>query len=440
VSLRILRWIKSGSARQVHSSVQISTMCSADTFREQLKREKLRAERSNTPFVLLLLDVCTTSGGQENRLRGLEYLAAIVQERTRASDMQGWYHDDGKEWVGIILPDTARKGAMHVLEKIEVSFKRRLTEVHSCDGDSMWLVCKMYWYSGNHTSVDPNDSDPHTNEPQRNENRAGGSGQNKTDAHTPHQTAASPNTKSALCEASFGTTRQPSEIQILHPVKLHELTSRRIPGWKRTIDVMGASLGLLLFSPVMFLIAALIKITSRGPILFRQNRLGYMGRQFQFLKFRSMSSQADESLHRNHLKGLISNGNGSAKPMTKIHNDPRVTRLGKFLRAWCLDELPQLVNVLRGEMSLIGPRPPIGYEVEEYQNWHKKRLHIVPGITGLWQVSGKNALTFDEMVRVDLQYIRDLSFWSDIKILAKTIPTVLHIGIGTKSMASCREG
>ena len=305
----------------------------------------------------------------------------------------------------------------------------------------MWLVSKMYWYSGNHNSSDRDDSRLDANRAQSNENRPVHSEAQDADSQTSRQTMEPYDIESGSCATSLHTEQPPNEVQIVHPAKLFQLLAYRLPRWKRTIDIVGAFWGLVVLSPIMFLVALLIKTTSRGPILFRQERVGYLGKQFQFLKFRSMRVHTDESIHRKHLKELICNGNGSsAKPLTKIRNDPRVTKLGRLLRAWCIDELPQLINVLRGEMSLIGPRPPIPYEVEDYQDWHKRRLHIVPGITGLWQVSGKNAMTFDDMVRVDLQYMKKLSFWSEIKILAKTIPTVLGIGIGKKSMASCQEG
>lgn len=307
----------------------------------------------------------------------------------------------------------------------------------------MWLVSKMYWYPGNHNSSDRDDSRLDANRAQSNENRPVRSETTQdADSQTSRQTMAPSDIESGSCATSLHTAQLLNEIQVVHPGKLFQLLAYCLPRWKRTIDILGASFGLLILSPIMFLVALLIKMTSRGPIFFRQKRVGYLGKQFQFLKFRSMRTHADESIHQEHLKELIcnGNGNGSDKPMTKIRNDPRVTKLGRLLRAWCLDELPQLIHVLRGEMSLIGPRPPIQYEVEDYQDWHKQRLNIVPGITGLWQVNGKNAMTFDEMVRVDLRYMKNLSFWTDIKILAKTIPTVLRIGIGSKSMASCQEG
>lgn len=203
--------------------------------------------------------------------------------------------------------------------------------------------------------------------------------------------------------------------------------------FKRMIDVIGSSLAILLFSPVICFISVLIKISSKGPVLFRQQRLGQFGVKFNFLKFRSMFLDCDDAIHRDYIKKLITEnkaseegGDDSQGPVYKIRNDPRITPLGAFLRKTSLDELPQLLNVLRGEMSLVGPRPAIPYEFENYDIWHRYRLlQVKPGITGLWQVSGRSSTTFDEMVRLDLKYIHEWSLWLDFKILLLTPWAVL---------------
>jgi len=193
------------------------------------------------------------------------------------------------------------------------------------------------------------------------------------------------------------------------------------------MDIAVASAGLILIAPLFGAIAALIKIASPGPVFFRQDRVGYFGKVFTLYKFRTMHVNADPSLHRRHLASLISaestGGPGSCgTPMQKLDgdNDPRIIPFGKLLRRSCLDELPQLINVLRGEMSLVGPRPPIPYEVEEYSRWHTARFDAVPGMTGLWQVSGKNRLSFREMVLLDIRYSRERSLWLDALILLLT--------------------
>ncbi|MEN6521440.1 MAG: sugar transferase [Armatimonadota bacterium] len=188
---------------------------------------------------------------------------------------------------------------------------------------------------------------------------------------------------------------------------------------KRALDVIGALVLLLILSPVFLLIVICIRVDSPGAIIFRQKRLGLGGRAFVFYKFRSMCIDAEKSkteiLHLNEVSG----------PIFKIRNDPRVTRVGKFMRRYSLDELPQLFNVLKGDMSFVGPRPPLPDEVEQYEEWQLRRLSVIPGITCLWQISGRSKLSFDEWVNLDLKYIESRSIWLDIIILLKTIPAVI---------------
>jgi lipopolysaccharide/colanic/teichoic acid biosynthesis glycosyltransferase len=202
------------------------------------------------------------------------------------------------------------------------------------------------------------------------------------------------------------------------------------------IDVVGSVVGLILFAPTFLVIALAIRLSSKGPVLFRQLRVGRYGTPFVFLKFRSMYIDNSAQLHKQYVTQLIA---GQADPQLshdsngavyKLTRDPRVTRVGAFLRSTSLDELPQLWNVLRGEMSLVGPRPPIPYEVEAYDIWHRRRvLEAKPGITGLWQVSGRSRLKFDEMVRLDVRYARVRSIWLDVKILLRT-PWSVILGDG----------
>ena len=198
---------------------------------------------------------------------------------------------------------------------------------------------------------------------------------------------------------------------------------------KRTSDILIAMIAMIVTSPLWLVIAIMIKRDSRGPVLFRQERVGMDGRIFLCLKFRTMHADADDAIHRETYKqniaGEFALTAGNENPTYgKVPNDPRVTRAGRWLRRSSLDELPQLINVLGGDMSVVGPRPPIPYEVHEYDIWHRKRLDMKPGITGLWQVSGRNRLTFEQMVKVDLFYIENWSIWLDLKIILLTIPAL----------------
>jgi exopolysaccharide biosynthesis polyprenyl glycosylphosphotransferase len=200
---------------------------------------------------------------------------------------------------------------------------------------------------------------------------------------------------------------------------------------KRTSDLVVATLALLVLSPLWLIIALLIRLDSRGSVFYHQERVGMDGRVFLFYKFRTMRPQADDRDHREYQRRYIAgspdtNLGDPDRPVYKLHADPRITRVGRILRRTSLDELPQLYNVLRGDMSIVGPRPPIPYEVEAYQLWHRKRLDMKPGVTGLWQVSGRNRLPFDEMVRLDLYYIENWSLLLDLKIILQTLPVMLR--------------
>ena len=194
---------------------------------------------------------------------------------------------------------------------------------------------------------------------------------------------------------------------------------RRLPLWKRLIDVAGASLGLLMLMPLFAAVAIAIKATSRGPVLFRQRRSGLGGKQFLMLKFRTMVVDAEEQQAK--LMAL----NEQDGPAFKIKNDPRITPVGRVLRRTSIDELPQLWNVLTGEMSLVGPRPPLSSEVRQYQLWQRRRLDVTPGLTCSWQVSGRSQIAFTEWIRMDVRYIGSRSLRKDIGLLLRTVPAVI---------------
>lgn len=202
-------------------------------------------------------------------------------------------------------------------------------------------------------------------------------------------------------------------------------------GSKRVADIVIAALTLFLLSPFWLLIALLIKLDSRGPVFYLQERVGMDGRIFVVYKFRTMRLDADSETHREYQRKFIAghaeaNVGDALKPAYKLRNDPRITRVGRMLRRLSLDEVPQLLNVLRGDMSVVGPRPPIPYEVEAYELRHRKRLDMKPGLTGLWQVSGRNRLPFEEMVKLDLFYIENWSLLFDVKIILRTVLVMLR--------------
>jgi lipopolysaccharide/colanic/teichoic acid biosynthesis glycosyltransferase len=226
-------------------------------------------------------------------------------------------------------------------------------------------------------------------------------------------------------------------IDTLYPDLAERDDARRVSrAVKRAIDVSGSALALVVLSPLILLIALAIKLTSQGPVIFRQKRIGQYGVTFTLLKFRSMCTVNDPTIHKDFVTRFIA---GDASPVAsqrngravyKLTNDPRLTRIGALLRRTSLDELPQFVNVLRGEMSLVGPRPPVVYELQAYDVWHRRRLLAAkPGLTGLWQVSGRSRIPFDDMVRLDLRYAKTWSLWLDFRILLKT-PFAMFSGAG----------
>jgi len=231
-------------------------------------------------------------------------------------------------------------------------------------------------------------------------------------------------------------SRKPNNPVFYPDLSKRKDNKRALGTLKRVMDIVGSLLALIVASPVFAAVAIAIKATSEGPVFFQQTRIGQHGKPFKFYKFRSMKMGNDATAHKEYVKRLISGNaerhgsNGNGKGVFKLTADPRITKVGAFLRKTSMDELPQFMNVLKGEMSLVGPRPPIPYEVEAYDVWHRRRLlEAKPGITGLWQVSGRSRVTFDEMVRLDLRYARAWTPWMDIKILLRT-PLAVVAGDG----------
>ena len=352
-----------------------------DTFRRMISLERKRSERSRKPFVLMILDMGDHHPSENNR-QALRKVAAALSETARETDLTGWYSSDCA--VGVMFTELGFADRSATLSTMITRVSNTLRAT---------LIPEEFNQVSISFHVFPEDWD-----------------------HEADRRPSNPTLYPDLAE------RDESK-------KIHRRT-------KRIMDVMGSLAALVLLSPVFLIIALAVKATSKGPILFRQRRIGQHGKSFTFLKFRSMYVGNDASIHREYVKQLIAgkaekqSSNGNGEGVYKLTRDPRVTAIGAFLRKTSLDEIPQFFNVLRGEMSLVGPRPPVPYEVESYDFWHRRRvLEAKPGITGLWQIKGRSRVKFYDMVRLDLQYARTWSPWLDVKILLQT-PGAMVIGEG----------
>jgi lipopolysaccharide/colanic/teichoic acid biosynthesis glycosyltransferase len=353
---------------------------SQKAFHRVISVERMRTERSHKPFLLMLLDMGDSLPSEKNG-QHLSKIVTALSASTRQTDVAGWYTTD--RIVGVMF--------------IEICLEER-------QGIVSTMIARVSDILRDHLSLEQF-------------------------------------SRVSFSFHVFPEDWEQGSLKPSNPVFYPELSKqadkRRIStALKRAIDVIGSIVALTFLSPAFLVIAMVVKSTSKGPVFFRQHRLGRHGEPFVFLKFRSMYVGNDSSVHKEYVKKLIS-GNaqrhqceGNSEGVFKLTGDSRITPVGAFLRKTSLDELPQFYNVLRGEMSLVGPRPPIPYEVENYDVWHRRRLmEAKPGITGLWQVSGRSRVTFDEMVRLDLRYARNWSPWMDIKILLRT-PRAVVLGQG----------
>jgi len=356
----------------------VDTIYSKDTFVSIVTRERVRSDRTGHDFSLIVFDLKTL---EQNEL-GKKALWYLLRKRLRSYDDIGWYE---KNRLGVLLPetgaDTAKKLAAEICCNI---IPKKLNARYTV------LTYPSHWIND------------------RKEDCRRGASQEAESQHCPMAAWAAAHHKLLTC------------VPLPHT---------RMPLWKRAIDILGAAFGLLLLLPVLVLIAAYIKIVSPGPAVFKQKRVGFLGKTFMCLKFRTMRREADTIVHNHYFSKLMS----SELPMEKLDNrDSRIIPLGKFLRKAGLDELPQLLNVLAGDMSLIGPRPCIPYEAEQYLLWQMRRFEAVPGLTGLWQVNGKNKTTFNQMMRYDISYAFKKNFLLDTAILLKTIPAVIRQVVGDR--------
>jgi lipopolysaccharide/colanic/teichoic acid biosynthesis glycosyltransferase len=334
-------------------------------FIEQLQREKLRAQRANSTLSIILL---TLDKEMDEGVTNMKKILDLVRANTRDTDISGFVND---QTIGVLLPDTDEKGAKEICGKL----------------------------------IDGNNNPKFSA---------------TTSSYPDHIFESLAKTGSIRADAF------PFEIKHSISTVWFELAV------KRSVDIVGSMVGMVVFMPVMLMTALAIKLTSPGPVIFSQIRLGKQGVPFTFYKFRSMHINMDDQIHRNYIHEYI-NGNhekinhGNAdQPLYKNKSDPRITKVGQFIRKTSIDELPQFFNVLKGDMSLVGPRPPLPYEAEKYKAWHLSRiLEMKPGITGLWQVEGRSKTEWDESVRLDIRYIQNWSFIYDLTILFRTVKIVL---------------
>jgi len=351
-------------------------MLPQELFLKLLCLERKRTERSGRRFVLLLLD--TGNLLKTAKAPVIATLMSAIGQSTRDTDLKGWYRDGSV--IGVIFTEVGAAEDKCIVQALSAKITDSLYDSLSvADVNEIRLSFHIF----------PEDWD--------NDGPDG------------------PVTSTLQMALAGGIDRKKVSLTL-----------------KRLMDIAGSLVALILCLPVFVIVALAIKLTSKGPVLFRQVRLGRYGKKFTFLKFRSMQVGNDHKIHEDYVARFILGVPGTGQPagsqakLYKLTADPRITPIGRLLRNTSLDEIPQFLNVLLGDMSLVGPRPPVIYEFARYDLWHKQRLLAAkPGITGLWQVDGRSRVKFDEMVRLDIRYARSWSLWLDIKILVQTPRAVI---------------
>jgi lipopolysaccharide/colanic/teichoic acid biosynthesis glycosyltransferase len=348
-----------------------------ETFRGMIAIERKRTERSRAPFLLMLLEAVNDESANKNRTTLRKAISALLFS-SRDTDLIGWYQEGvivGAMFTGLVVND--RRAILDTfLTKVTTNLREELSEEQF---NQVRVSFHLY----------PDDWD--------------------------HEKPG-----------------RPSNAALYPDLISRDKGKRTVLVVKRVIDILGSATMLTLCAPLFAVIALVIKCSSKGPVFYRQMRVGRYGQTFPFLKFRSMYVDNDCGVHKEFVMRLIASHpvpkgqSESERSVYKLTNDKRITRVGRILRRTSLDELPQFLNVLMGDMSLVGPRPPIPYELAAYQTWHRHRLlGVKPGITGLWQVMGRSSVRFDEMVRLDLRYASTWTPWLDFRILLRTPKAVI---------------
>ncbi len=359
----------------------IENFYSETYFNELVALEAQRTYRSGRPFLLVYVDVSRLINNENKqdsvddiaRLRIVDLLIKKLFISTREIDIKGWMRKD--RIIGVLCTEIHKNNSRVIVNKIRKNLARSIDERYCDDVEIRWKL-----FPTGDTDIEK--------------------------------------------------TRVISLKELIDDVPSQNIMEQSISlkcarASKRVIDVIGSLFAVLVFFPFFVGISLLIKLSSRGPVLFKQERVGESGKTFTFLKFRSMKVDNNTAIHKEFvskfISGEIEEEDSDEKSTFKLIDDPRITKIGKFIRKTSLDELPQFLNVLQGDMSLVGPRPPIPYEVDQYDHWHTKRvLNFRPGITGFWQVEGRSATNFNDMVRMDIQYMKNWSIWLDLKLIFKT--------------------
>lgn len=352
------------AARTEGGTPSLNGVVHAQEFARLIERERSRSDRNSHPFSLAVFDP------EDRGFSNIRRMANRLKSSIRLTDDVGWF--DGAN-LGVLLPDTSGEGAW--------AFVRKVRNGHG--GARLVFPARVYTYKGNWKDESE-----------------------KTDS-VDAATVSDEGQELAREEC-------PREVEDMERFFLKPL-----PWWKRSEDIFGALAALVVFLPLFLIVSILVKLTSKGPVIYRQERAGRGGKPFHFYKFRTMYDGADA------LKEDLRELNDVDGPVFKIKDDPRITPLGRFLRRSSLDEIPQLWNVLKGDMTLVGPRPPTLDEVPKYRAWHRRRLELTGGITGIRQTSGRNEVPFEEWMRMDVRYSRKRSFFLDIRLLFKTVWAVL---------------
>jgi len=355
----------------------LKNIYSVKEFRAILGHECIRSDRTGSHFSLVVLYI------QDIDIKKtLHGLAIYLKQRLRSIDEAGWLDDNT---IGLLLPETQVEGANKVASDLCNKFET----------GKPFSSYDVYIYPSDFLSNSNNNSS-----------------QEKSNKSTKLKG------KLYLLKSNDSQAYNIRNIE----ENMAAYLAYRMPVWKRVVDIIGSLSGLIILFPLLLIVAIIIKIVSPGPVFYKGERTGYMCKTFNCLKFRTMHPSSITSTHEQHVMKLME----CDEPFTKLDdNDHRIIPLGKLLRKTGLDEIPQLINVLKGEMSLVGPRPDLCYSVSHYNQWQKRRLIVVPGLTGLWQTNGKNNTSFKDMIRFDITYIKNRSFFLDLKIILKTVPAII---------------